>query len=475
MALEWLEQGRSVVWGQLLRLRTPVDDLRDVNFDLAQKLSDIASSLEGGRASHTSFAKNEGLSSEQTTQKRHRQLAEEWESLVKEVQTIKGFERFLLPKQYSELRDASGDRPVVVLNASQYGCDALILSSPSEPPHHVHLGDLTYENAENLREKLLKILSHQGIRNRYTERHGGPVFSEESSGEEMFRHLLGAIWKLIVEPVIGHLTSRQTHSPTANGCLRIRWCPTGPLAFLPIHAAGIYNADGTASSSLADIAVSSYMPTLTAMLNKSQETQVKKSLFKLLAVIQPNTPGVNALPGTKEELSRIRKHLPSSSINILNGSDAKITQVMSGLDECSWVHLACHGVQDASDPMESGLLLEDGRLGLSQIIHKRLPHAEFAFLSACQTATGDERRPEEAIHLAAGMLLAGYKGVIATMWSIRDDDAPFVADQVYSRILTDGKPNGAHPEVALHDAIQELRKQNGSSFSSWVPFIYMGA
>ena len=79
-----------------------------------------------------------------------------------------------------------------------------------------------------------------------------------------------------------------------------------------------------------------------------------------------------------------------------------------------WVHLACHGIQDVGDPTKSALLLQDGRLELSQIIKKSFPHADFAFLSACQTATGDPGRPEEAIPLAAGMLLAGYRSVVAT-------------------------------------------------------------
>ncbi|KAJ6487356.1 hypothetical protein DFH09DRAFT_841575, partial [Mycena vulgaris] len=41
-------------------------------------------------------------------------------------------------------------------------------------------------------------------------------------------------------------------------------------------------------------------------------------------------------------------------------------------------------------------------------------------LSACQTARGAKGLQEESVHLAAGMLLAGYRGVIATMWSIMD-------------------------------------------------------
>lgn len=34
-ALEWFEEGRSIVWKQMMQLRTPVDDLVAVNPDLA--------------------------------------------------------------------------------------------------------------------------------------------------------------------------------------------------------------------------------------------------------------------------------------------------------------------------------------------------------------------------------------------------------------------------------------------------------
>ncbi|KAJ6529941.1 hypothetical protein DFH09DRAFT_934658, partial [Mycena vulgaris] len=50
-------------------------------------------------------------------------------------------------------------------------------------------------------------------------------------------------------------------------------------------------------------------------------------------------------------------------------------------------------------------------------------------LSACQTARGAKGLQEESVHLAAGMLLAGYRGVIATMWSIMDT-LPLIVFQV---------------------------------------------
>jgi CHAT domain-containing protein len=39
-----------------------------------------------------------------------------------------------------------------------------------------------------------------------------------------------------------------------------------------------------------------------------------------------------------------------------------------------------------------------------------------AFLSACETAKGDNGTPDEAMHLAGVMLFAGFRSVIGTMW-----------------------------------------------------------
>ena len=99
--------------------------------------------------------------------------------------------------------------------------------------------------------------------------------------------------------------------------------------------------------------------------------------------------------------------------------------------------------------------------------------AELAFLSACHSARGDSAAYDEAIHLAAGMLLAGYKGVIATMWSIQDQDGPTVAQAVYSQLVDGGVPNSMRAAEALHQATLQLQKQ-GASFERWVPFIHMG-
>ncbi|KAI9464725.1 hypothetical protein HD554DRAFT_2121185 [Boletus coccyginus] len=72
------------------------------------------------------------------------------------------------------------------------------------------------------------------------------------------------------------------------------------------------------------------------------------------------------------------------------------------------------------------------------------------------------------------MLLAGYSGVIATMWSILDNDAPRVTEDVYKRLFSrDRVPDSREAAEALHHAIERLR-DSGVSFLSWVPFIHVG-
>jgi CHAT domain-containing protein len=256
---------------------------------------------------------------------------------------------------------------------------------------------------------------------------------------------------------------------------RIWWCTTGPLTFLPIHAAGLYNIRD-AGFKLSDFVASSYTPTLTALLQPPSHTQ--RQFRGLLGVSQPCTPGLSRLPNAEKELIQIEKFDSSLRVHSLLGELATTESVIQGMKDHSWVHLACHAVQDTFEPTRSAFCLDDGTLTLSNIITKSFPHADFAFLSACQTATGDKKLSEEAVHLAAGMLAAGYKSVIATMWSIMDDDAPLVAAEVYSHLVRGLEPDSTRAAHALHHSVKHLREkleESGKpSFLSWVPFIHVG-
>ncbi|EDR04555.1 uncharacterized protein LACBIDRAFT_165492, partial [Laccaria bicolor S238N-H82] len=473
-ALEWLEEGRSIVWGQMLQLRTPIHELRDKAPDLAAQFEKLSKEMESMGTNTIQLAGDDrgSRSSFETLPERRRQLTTEWETLVRNIRKVDGMNGFLLPKRVSQLAEAAGSGPVVVLNASKHRCDALILKSNFDKAMHIPLHPFTFERAQALQHKLMLMRSKVGVRQ--DDERAGRVAPAQSLSSD-FPRLLSELWDEVVMPVLQALDIpiRATSNPS-----RIWWCGTGPFAFLPIHAAGSYDLGSTANSEpliqLSDIVVSSYTPSVTALLKPHREQPSNK--FKLLAIAQPSTPGQPHLPNTTWELAEIRKHLGSHSMVELEGADATIERVIESLSQCGWVHLACHGSQNRSDPTKSALMLEDGHLEIGRITRSVLPGtADFAFLSACQTASGDETLPEEVVHLAAGMLFAGYRSVIATMWSIRDKDAPVVADEVYRHLLSVEPPDSTEAARALHYAVARLRRESPEiPFSSWVPFIHIG-
>jgi CHAT domain-containing protein len=103
-----------------------------------------------------------------------------------------------------------------------------------------------------------------------------------------------------------------------------------------------------------------------------------------------------------------------------------------------------------------------------------LPNAEFVFLAACQTAKGDAALVNESFHLGGGFIAAGFQGVIATMWSMMDEDGPAVAETVYSHLLGSGKrPRASEAAKALQLAVRKMRDAR-VPHEQWVPFIHLG-
>ncbi|KAG9309340.1 hypothetical protein JVU11DRAFT_10576 [Chiua virens] len=471
LAVEWLEQGRTIMWSQVSQLRIPVDDLRSSHPVLATQFERVSLELEHASAPDSN-SNTTGRSFEKQAHQRHA-LAFARETLLAKIRALPGFERFLFPKTIDQLSSLVHAGHVVFLNASKQRCDALIVMATKQVIH-VPLSHTNYDEIASMQRQLKTLLRSNDRVIPHDDsdigRTGRPV---RLGPNDVFRSSLSRLWNKVVGPilnVLGLSTPPDKHT-------RIFWCPTGAFTFLPIHAAGIYDtAIPTRGSRLSDFAISSYIPTMSALEQLSQQGAMPpSSKVRLLAVPQPSSDGQNHLHGVKEEIE-VMKELTSSSPSVdLEEADGTVEDVLSKMKESDWVHFCCHGTQDLTNPLDSGLLLAHcRRLKLSDILQLSRPRGGLAFLSACQTATGDEHLSDEVIHLAAGMLLAGYSGVIATMWSIMDRDAPRVAKDVYERLIRDGKvADGGLAAEALHHAIEQLR-DSGSPFLSWVPFVHYG-
>lgn len=279
--------------------------------------------------------------------------------------------------------------------------------------------------------------------------------------------ILQQLWRTVASPILAHLS---IHSSTAPK--RIWWCPTGPLAFLPIHAAGPYE-DGALG--VPDLVISSYTSTLQSLLRAHGGLTSQK--LSMLAVGMPETPDLNPLPAVRKELETIDTacarfaHTPTFMV----GPAATTLAVSRALPQHTWLHFSCHAYQDPSYAFDSAFFLHNGSLSLGALMQLDLTRVQFAFLSACLTSAGDARLPDECIHLAAGMQFAGVSSTVATLWTVDDRAAAFVTSKVYGRLMREGlgEPDPREAAEALHAAVGEM-KAAGRPMVFWVPFLHVG-
>ncbi|KAH0827319.1 hypothetical protein J3R83DRAFT_3945 [Lanmaoa asiatica] len=127
-AVELLEQGRGVLWSQLARLRSPLDDVI-ASGPAGKKLADDFIQL--------ALLIRDALDSPE---------------VVTGVRGLPGLSRFLLPSLFSDLQQAASEGPVIIVNASKYGCDALVVLVDQNPVH-IPLS-ITKEDVQEMSSKL---------------------------------------------------------------------------------------------------------------------------------------------------------------------------------------------------------------------------------------------------------------------------------------------------------------------------------
>ncbi|KAJ6529735.1 CHAT domain-containing protein [Mycena capillaripes] len=439
LAIEFLELGLATTFQRLLQLKP---DVKGIPQDEANKLQMISSKLYGGTA------------------KNPQRLAVDRNQLLDKIRKLDGHQGFLLPRPYSELRQASKHGPIIILNSHETQCDALILLNPDSEPVRLALQDVTLHDLEAHRTYLKDILARCNITSRHpasTRLKGGREASDSKPIQERFRDLLAWIWTHIVEHIYKVLKSHGIHQG------RLWWCPTGAFTRLPLHAAA-----------LSDEFIQSYISTPGALLDANRKPNNVPPKIGAVGVTYSGPDRHAALPAVAKEIKTILSVVGQDKVQHLLGEQATVEGVKSQLINCSWLHLACHGHQNIADPPKSCLQLYGGNLELEAILRMPLPKAEVVFLAACQTAMGDASLVNESFHLAGGFVAAGFRAAIATMWSIIDEDGPVVAEDVYTHLFAnDRTPETTDTARALQLAVRKMRDRE-VPYERWVPFIHIG-
>ncbi|KAG1763789.1 CHAT domain-containing protein [Suillus occidentalis] len=438
--VELEEQGRDMQWSLASRLRTPLDDLNSINIHLADKLSELSKRL--------SETQNSIGSADRAAADRaaiaYKKLMSQWEAVVAEIRNLQGFSRFLLPPLYEDLQAAACYGPVIILIASEYSCDAIIVPASGQP-RHVPFPSLTLIDLEMLKKQFANVI-------RDTAR-----MSPEEPRTALIA-LLQTIWDEVMLPIVNVLQ----HDLKLPSRSRIWLCPTAAFTSIPLHAANPFrmNADRSGREPcLEDIYICSYTPTLSALVRARQTmtTRVSPS-FVAIGQDQSSAGQGTVLAAVDSELELVHKHVPPNvKFTHLSGDEATQANALEALRCNTWVHLACHGKQDPVHPSNSRFAMSNKPLTLLDIVENSVPQAEFAFLSACHTARGDE-----VIHLAAGLQFSGFKSVIGTLWEVDDAVAKHVVEAFYENMFKDldeGVMDCTKAAWALNKATYAVKKK----------------
>jgi tetratricopeptide (TPR) repeat protein len=440
-AVELLEQGRGILVAQAAELRAREHDLRRLRPDLADQFAGIDDRLERLPPADDPVRAADPVLAQGRTD-----LARERDAVLRQIRGLPGFKDFLQPPEFATLRQAAEGGPVVILNVSGYRCDALIVT----------IGGV-------------EVTSLTGVSGADVAAHV-TAFMEAVRTRRSISSTLAWLWDAIVVPLLPALNA-ACNAPVGRRP-RIWWCPTGPLTFLPLHAAGHHRSTG---DSVFDRFISSYTPTLGLLMRARGRASRPPRGGGPLVVALPETPGQRPIPNAGVEADDFSSQFSDASQ--LRGARATVSAVQRALEGSPAVaHFACHGTQDIVNPSTGHLCLYDGPLNIPGIARFRLDSAELAYLSACETSVGGVQLSDEAITLAAAFQLAGYRHVVSTLWSISDIHAPRVARQVYENLKS---PDTGHIDTsgtaaALDAAILTLRSARPTAPWLWASYIHFG-
>jgi CHAT domain-containing protein len=359
----------------------------------------------------------------------------DYDRLLADIRAQPGLADFVAAPRFADLRNAAAGGSVVVVNAGRHRGDAIIIHADTDPVA-VRLPDLQMTSVEDRVTTLLAAVEDDHSLTRQLQR------------RRVVPETLRWLWDAVVAPITDALATDHLH--------RVWWLPTGLLGLLPIHAAGYPGQPGAL-----DLLTSSYVPSLRAL--RQARTQSPATRRDAVTVAMHHTPGQPDLVDAAREAT-----LDGTP---LHDERATADGVLDALCSANWAHFACHAVVDPASQADSGLLLYDRILRLSEIGGLRLTQAELAYLSACSTANHGIASADEVLHLSAAFQLAGFRHVIASLWPLYNDIAVQAANSFY-RAMADAPADTA--AAVLRDVTRELRDRYPDHPHLWAPLIHSG-
>jgi CHAT domain-containing protein len=189
------------------------------------------------------------------------------------------------------------------------------------------------------------------------------------------------------------------------------------------------------------------------------------------AAARPRGPSlVMGLPDSQapligDEVVAVAGLLPESDLYLGEHATSAVLRDKGALSR--FIHIATHGHFRHDNPLFSGVRLGDGNVQLYDLYNLSLP-AELIALSGCATGLNVTARGDELLGLQRGLIYAGAKSLLLTMWEVHDQSTAQFMRLFYQALL-----EGADKAKALQSAAIQLREQYPHPYY-WAPFVLIG-
>jgi CHAT domain-containing protein len=171
------------------------------------------------------------------------------------------------------------------------------------------------------------------------------------------------------------------------------------------------------------------------------------------------------IPAVEKETRAVSRYLPGAEV--LTDERATRDALRSASSGCSILHLACHGVFRADNPMFSSLKLHDGWLTAADVMQLDLSGAVVT-LSACESGRNEVIVGDEPIGLTRAFLGIGASSLVVSLWLVQDEATALLMKEYYKRLS-----GNAGPAAALRAAQLAIKDEYPHPYY-WAPFILVG-
>ena len=201
-----------------------------------------------------------------------------------------------------------------------------------------------------------------------------------------------------------------------------------------------------------------------------QTIQLRKKRT-LLAGLTEARDKFSALPNVRDELAAIQKVVSNKILLNEDFTRATLEKTLQTSD-FPVVHLATHG-QFSSNAEDTFILAWDEEVNVQELSAMlqggdRADPIELLVLSACETASGDDRA---ALGLAGLSVQAGARSTLASLWSLDDKSGAVFAKKFYQAM----RPGNVSRAEALQTAqLELLADPDYRNPQSWASYVLVG-